>query len=195
MAASLVISVTLTTAHMPAQGGGATAAPQVPTAGAVNAIGLIPDWIQAAAAIITAAVSIILLRQLSLLKEQVRLAQEQLRSGVEWNKLNAAFMYYNSDLVLQREKDVAAALAKAGINFHVQRDPLSAEAVEAIYADVDVFGDVKNFLSLIEDYCTAVRIGAIDEDAAFAMNSALIMRWERVFSPFIDRRRLDVGDP
>lgn len=152
------------------------------------------DWIQAGAAVITTIVSLILLRQLSLLKKQVALAKDELESGVKWNKLNAAFMYYNSDLVIQREKEAAEALEKAGVQFYRQNTPLTTEQLDAIHSDKVIFVSVRNFLNLIEDYCTAVRIGAIDEDAAFAMNSALIMRWYVLFEPLIDRRRVETGD-
>ena len=147
----------------------------------------ITDWIQAAAAVLTAVVSVILLRQLTL-------AKNQLESGVKWNKLNAAFTYFNSDLVLQREQEVAEALTKAGVDFYAQTTPLTNVQLDAIHNDRSIYIAVRSFLNLIEDYCTAVHIGAIDEDAAFAMNSALIMRWHAVFGPLIDRRRVETGD-
>lgn len=160
-----------------------------------------PDWIQAVAAvfaagaaIVAAVVGIRLLRQVSLMEQQFSLMERQVESAVQWNKLNAAFTYYNSDLVLQRESDAATALAGLGIDFHTQREALTIGQVDEIAASAEIFARVKGFLSLIEDYCTAVRIGAIDEDAAFAMNSALIMRWESVFRPFIDYRRVTTGD-
>jgi hypothetical protein len=163
--------------------------------------GDLPDWIQAVSSAVSAIVAIVLILQLSLLKKQLALgaehlkqAKQELESGVQWNRLNAAFTYFNSDMVLQKERVAAKSLAGIGFDFYNSQEPLEPGHVEQINSSVDVFADVKDFLNLIEDYCTAVRIGAIDDDAAYAMMSGMVIRWAIILKPFIDYRRHALGD-
>jgi hypothetical protein len=162
----------------------------------------IPAWIQAISSLIAAATSVFLLYQVVLLKrqlmqgaEQLSQAKEQLESGVQWNKLNAAFTYFNSDIVLQKERAAARSLASVGFDFFNSQSSVTPAQVLKLQADLDHFANVKDLLNLVEDYCTAVRIGAIDDDAAYAMMSGMVIRWHRNLRGFIEERRETLKDP
>jgi hypothetical protein len=164
-------------------------------------LGTLFSGVQAGGSVITAVASVFFLYQVVLLKrqltqgaEQLLQAKQQLASGVQWNKLNAAFTYFHSDVVLQKERAAARSLQKVGFDLHTEKGPLTPAQVDLLKGDFDQFADVKDFLNLLEDYCTAVRIGAIDDNAAYAMMSGMIIRWQRSLRAFVDERRKNVGD-
>jgi hypothetical protein len=162
----------------------------------------VTDWIQALSSAASAIITAILLYQVSLLKAQVKQgsgqleqAKRQLESGVQWNKLNAAFTYFNSDIVLQKERAAAKSLQGVGFDLYSSSTPLTNDQLAKLKENHDSFADTKDFLNLVEDYCTAVRIGAIDEDAAYAMMSGMVIRWNRLLGTFIADRRRVLDDP
>ena len=173
-----------------------TAASQAigPIAHGISWVTVLPAWIQALAAIGALLVIWLLKKQVDILQDQLRLTKDQLESGVKWNRLNAAFTFFHSEVVLSRERAAAAALHKLGINLYNTTEALPPEIISKILRDWDALADVRDFLSLVEDYATGIHHGAIDEDAAFAMMSGLIIRWSTVFRPFIEARRLEVHD-
>lgn len=167
-----------------------------------QALEIIPEWLQGIGSLIAAVTSLFLLYQVVLLKrqltqgaEQLRQAKQQLESGIQWNKLNAAFTYFNSDVVLQKERSAARSLVAVGFDLHNGRVPLAPAQVDDLKKNFEQFADVKDFLNLIEDYCTAVRIGAIDDDAAYAMMGGMVIRWNQSLHAFIEERRKSLDDP
>lgn len=165
-------------------------------------------WIQACSAVVTAVVSIILLRQIFFAKDQLKLAKEQLQSGIEqleiarrqmetsiqWNKLNATFTYFTNDIFMQRERAMVRRFSSLKVNLYRETEPINNEILDAIYNDVDAFMEVKDFLNLLEDYATAVRVGALDRDCSYAIMAAIIIRYARVLMPFIVRARKEMDN-
>jgi len=152
----------------------------------------IADWLEAIASLVAAIVGLILLRQLKLMQVQVEHAATELESGVQWNKLNAAFTYFSTDLLLASERKAIAALRHAGFDLLFSETALNQEQLAALKQDSDRYLDVKDLLNVLEDYCTAVRVGAIDSDAAYEMMGGFVVRFQRLLRPVIaDRRSID----
>lgn len=147
------------------------------------------DWMQAWGSVVSAAVSVILLVQVAFLWYQLRQTKEQLVETAKWNRLNAAFTYFQSDVILQKERAAVEALSAVGYDLLDAAEPLTGPQLKALKADVTKFYPVKDLLNVAEDFATAVHIGAIDEDAAFGMMAILITKWERFLRPVIDERR------
>jgi hypothetical protein len=162
----------------------------------------IVDWIQGIASAVAAIVAIILLKQLHLLGKQLHLMREQVEqsaeafaASIQWNKINAAFTYFSSEVILKSERAASKALESVGFDVKDAEQPLGQDNLAKLKENLDYFYDVKDFLNLLEDYCTAVQAGAIDEDAAYAMNSGFIVRFQYLLEPFIVDRKEFLKDP
>lgn len=154
------------------------------------------DWLQAGSAVVTALASLWLLRQISLAKEQLKstaqqidLAREQMAVGIQWNKVNATFTYFTNDTFLVRERAASEALESLGVNTYIRAEPLEQKTVEEILADSKKYREVKDFLNLLEDYASAVRVGALEADCSYGTMSGIVLRYTRMFMPFVDKLR------
>jgi len=66
---------------------------------------------------------------------------------------------------------------------------LSDNSVRIIYDNNDVLYAIRDYLNDLEEICTAVNSGAVDEDYAYALESATIVLAFGVFQPLIERQR------
>ncbi|MEM7480441.1 MAG: DUF4760 domain-containing protein [Acidobacteriota bacterium] len=145
------------------------------------------DWMQAWGSVATAGISFLLLLQLAIL-------WRQLRSASQWNKLNAAFTYFSTDVIMDRERAANEALGICDFDLVNSDNALTEAQLLTLKKDKDAYQEVKNFLNIIEDYSTAVHLGAIDEEAAYNMISVLLTRWVKLLRTFIDDRRVMLGN-
>lgn len=154
----------------------------------------ITDWIQAVAAGVTAVASLLLLLTLLFTSKQIALAKEELRLGTTWNRLNATFSFFSTDTFEKAERTAIDALEAAGILVLHRESALASEEVEKILNNVNAWAAVKQWLSTLEDYAVAVRCGALDEPASFAMMRHQVPYSYRLFAPLVARRRQESGD-
>lgn len=140
------------------------------------------DWIQAAAGAVSAGLSIGLLVQLKQTKQQIAASNQ-------WNKLNAAFTYFQSDSILAKETAAVRALDGVGYKMLTADTPISPEQLSVLREKTDDFQAVKDLLNIAEDFSTAVHLGALDTKAAYGMMAILITRWESLLKPVILERR------
>lgn len=154
----------------------------------------ITDWIQALGAAATAVISLFVLLQIRLASEQLKLSREQTDKEILWNKLNATFVFLNGEHFDQKERRLAVRLLPLGLNLLYATEPISEEMVGRIREDVDVYAEVKSFLNLLEDYATAVRVGVVDAESAYAIISGQLIRYGNVMMPLIQKDRAITDD-
>lgn len=108
----------------------------------------------------------------------------QLRLSTRWNKLQGQANFLNRSLDEQEGK-LQGAFQPIGIDFFKQIEPLTEAQSLAIWQDSNAFLEAKTYLNAFEDIGAAVRIGFVDADFAFALESARLLKAWRIFSPLI----------
>lgn len=116
----------------------------------------------------------------------VLLAWRQMSQTVRWNKLQAHHSFFRETPNRQLEKQVYEHAARIGVSIDRAVPPVD---LGKIYADRDALFAVKAYLDEYEELCTAVNVGTVDEDLAFAIDSARVLKAYRVFDPFIRELR------
>jgi hypothetical protein len=97
-------------------------------------------------------------------------------------------------MFLVRERAASEALEALGVNIYATAEPLNDKTVGDVFADSKKYREVKDFLNLLEDYASAVRVGALDADCSYGIMSGIVLRYTRVFMPFITKLRTDGDD-
>jgi hypothetical protein len=154
----------------------------------------ITDWLQAGSAMVTAAISFFVLYQLRLTQQQIRLAREEAHRTVTWNKLNATFTFLNDSVFSERERAAAEYLNHFGIELIHATEPLNRGTVEQLRNDFEACFHLKALLNLMEDWATAVKVGLVDHETAYATISGQFIRYGGVLMPFIESHREITND-
>jgi hypothetical protein len=139
------------------------------------------EWVKASGVII-AAVSLYL-------------SYRQLRSNIRWNRINATYTYLPETVFVEREPAAATALQAVGIDLYKQQEPVTTQIVTAIIDDSNAFKEVKDFLNMFEDYATAYKAQAIDQNHAYQLSASRFILYYRVFQPFIEELRAKRRNP
>jgi hypothetical protein len=142
----------------------------------------ITDWIQAISEGVAACVAIILLIGLYLTAKQIK-------EATKWNKLNAAFTYYNSDIFLRRERAMVDVLVTMELDFYEMKIPLDETNTDVIWSSLPKFREVRDYLDVLEFYAIAVNAGVLDDDCAYALGYGYVTRAVCVFQPIIEKMR------
>ena len=157
-----------------------------------EALGPWLDILTAASGALVALVSLLLLRQLSLLREQNDLSRKQLDEANKWNKRNATFSFISPEQHFAQAEAIRVILKKKGID---ARDfaPLDDSQTTALIEDEEAYHGLVDALNFYEHYAVAANSGLFDDDAAFNLDSAAVVRLFRRFERFIERVRDRVG--
>ncbi len=96
---------------------------------------------------------------------QLILLKRQIADTRKWNKMSSAFTIFNlsSELV-----SVEYKLNKSFIKFSDRKDPLSEEEMNRLFSEEgrEVKLLLREYLNILETYCTAVNMGIVDSDVA-----------------------------
>lgn len=132
------------------------------------------------------AVAFIALQQLKEMKKSIDDARR-------WNKLNSAFSYLpKSHEFIEIEKD----LNNSFIALIDRNTALSAADVTTLFNDEnkELRVKLKSYLNLLESFCTAIEMGAVDEDAAREMYRHKFKRHYHELLPYISHVRTTQND-
>ncbi len=141
-----------------------------------------------AANIVVAIAACLVVVQIRLAKGQLDAAREQQAATSKWNKINASLAYIPQDGYVPRWRQVCDALGGIGINFETHK-AIANEDLSTLCEDNIVRPIVDDYLNALENLATAVSVGAIDDDIAFARTSAAMIAAARFFGPFINWAR------
>jgi hypothetical protein len=133
-----------------------------------------------------ALVAFIALKQLKEMKRSIDDAKQ-------WNKLNSAFTYLpKSHEFIELEKD----LNNSFIALIDRNTPLKREEVDKLFdgEHKELRVKLKSYLNMLESFCTAIEMGAVDEDAAKAMYSHKFKRHYQEMEPYIKHMQATQND-
>lgn len=154
------------------------------------------EMITALASVVSAIVGVMLLFQLYLTREQIMLARKENETAIKWNRIVAAYALISPSQLAESERDVCEALEQLKIKYiSPAAQPLSRDQTEKVWNNEAVYRVVRAHLNLLEEYATAIRIGSIDKELAFALRSYAIVRATSYFQIFVDRAREHFDDP
>jgi Domain of unknown function (DUF4760) len=151
------------------------------------------DAVTALSGFLVAVVSLLLLRQLSLLREQNNLSRQQLEEANSWNKRNATFSFISPEQHAAQIEAIRKILRKHEIDVRSFK-PLDNAETNKLIDDEESYHALINALNFYEHYAVAVNSGLFDDEAAYGLDSAPVIRVFRRFEGFINcvRRRVDV---
>ncbi len=123
----------------------------------------------------------------------------QTRESANWNKRNTILNKVQTHLENfsesasnpQYERAAHEALKTIGVSMEKE---LSQEAVNKILLNDSALFAIRHYLNDYEEFCAAVRVGTVDSDFSFALNSFLVTKCYKVFRPFIIAWRSAQGD-
>jgi hypothetical protein len=118
----------------------------------------------------------------------------QIRQARLWNKLKSEFNFVNLSKDAEFELAVQNAFKTLGINLVGRQTPLDPAEVTKVFSDENARHATKTFLNYFENTCAAINIGHADEDLAFAVHSAEVLRTYMLFQPFIAEIRSKYND-
>lgn len=119
---------------------------------------------------------------------QLREMKKSLEDARRWNKLNSAFSYLpKSHEFIEIEKE----LNNSFLNIIDRTSPLTEAEVSQLFDDEhrELRVKLKSYLNLLESFCTAIEMGAVDEDAAREMYSHKFKRHYHEMLPYIKHMR------
>jgi hypothetical protein len=117
--------------------------------------------------------------------QQLREMKRSIDDAKRWNKLNSAFSYLpKSHEFIEIEKE----LNNSFIALIDRNTALSPEDVTTLFNDdnKELRVKLKSYLNLLESFCTAIEMGAVDEDAAREMYSHKFKRHYQELLPYIN---------
>ena len=118
----------------------------------------------------------------------------QMRQTNQWNKLNSKYNWVDISVSSALERKLLDKTMVIGIDL-VAGHILTDEDVQKITHDADANQAVKDYLTDIENLCSAVEIGAADGDLAYNVHSVRVAEAWLVFEKFIqDIRRRQKDD-
>ncbi|HZE57708.1 MAG TPA: hypothetical protein VE031_07625 [Chthoniobacterales bacterium] len=115
----------------------------------------------------------------------------QAKRTTRWNQAQSHHQFFKDTPNPTHERAAHDAAKKIGVNIN---DPLDDQAVKKIVADDDALFAARNLLNDYEELCSAVEIGTLSEDVAFAVDSARLVRVYKIFKPFIEFWREEKDD-
>jgi len=110
-----------------------------------------------------------------------------------WNKLNSAFSYLpKSHEFIEIEKD----LNNSFLSLIDRNTALSSEEIGKLFDEnnKELRVKLKSYLNLLESFCTAIEMGAVDEDAAREMYRHKFKRHYYELLPYITHVRTSHND-
>jgi len=122
----------------------------------------------------------------------IALVWRQIRQTTLWNKLNSPHNFLDVERSERLTRRAFREMRRLGVDPHKL---VSAGDADKIHDDETAQLAVKSFLNDVENICTAVRIGSVDEDCAYAVHSARVVEIVRRFGPFIAKVQDAYGDP
>ena len=109
----------------------------------------------------------------------------QIRQARLWNKLKSEFNFLNLSKDAEFELAVQNAFKALAIPIVGRSTALDAAEVTKVFADENARHAIKTFLNYFENMCAAINVGHADEDLAFAVHSAEVLRTYMLFQPVI----------
>nr|WP_315466561.1 DUF4760 domain-containing protein [uncultured Undibacterium sp.] len=125
--------------------------------------------------------------------QQLKEMKKSIDDARRWNKLNSAFSYLpKSHEFIEIEKD----LNNSFIALIDRNTALSAADVTTLFNDEnkELRVKLKSYLNLLESFCTAIEMGAVDEDAAREMYRHKFKRHYQELLPYISHVRTSQND-
>ncbi|MBC6907073.1 DUF4760 domain-containing protein [Saccharophagus sp. K07] len=124
---------------------------------------------------------------------QLKEMKRSLDDARRWNKLNSAFSYLpKSHEFIEIEKE----LNNSFLNIIDRTSPLTEAEVSKLFDDEhrELRVKLKSYLNLLESFCTAIEMGAVDEDAAREMYSHKFKRHYCELLPYIKHMRATLNE-
>ncbi|GIU34330.1 hypothetical protein TUM4644_35560 [Shewanella colwelliana] len=125
--------------------------------------------------------------------QQLKEMKRSIDDAKRWNKLNSAFSYLpKSHEFIEIEKD----LNNSFLALIDRNTALSTEDVTTLFNDdhKELRVKLKSYLNLLESFCTAIEMGAVDEDAAREMYRHKFKRHYQELLPYIAHVRTSQND-
>lgn len=116
----------------------------------------------------------------------------QAKRTTRWNQLQSHHQFFKDTPSAECETKTHQAAKRLGIDLQA---PLNAQAVETIDQDNDAHLAIQAFLNEFEELCTAIEMGTLGEDIAYAVDSSGIRKIYRVYVPLIDFWQKKEDDP
>lgn len=125
--------------------------------------------------------------------KQFKEIKKSIDDAKQWNKLNSAFTYLpKSPEFIELEKE----LNNSFISLIDRNTPLKSDEVDRLFNDErkELRVKLKSYLNMLESFCTAVEMGAVDEDAAKALYSHKFQRHFEEMEPYIKHMQTTQND-
>ena len=118
----------------------------------------------------------------------------QIRLVAQWNKFNAHHNLLSYLPNEQLDKSVLDTLASHGC---ARDSEISKQVAALLYDENSSFVVLQAFLNKYEHFCSAINVGAVDEEHAYSLHSGRVIYVFCVYQEFITvvRQRRETDDP
>ena len=123
---------------------------------------------------------------------QNHLSRQQLEDANSWNKRNATFSFISPEQHDARNQKIRRILRKHGIDTRTL-EPLDDDETKLLIDNEDSYFGIRDVLNFYEHYAVAVNTGLFEEDTAYFLDSAAVIRIFRRFEKLIYYVRNQVG--
>lgn len=128
--------------------------------------------------------------------QKLEAMKKSIEDAKNWNKISSAFSYLPKS---HEFNEIEQFLNSSFIKLIDRTEKLKQEEVTKIFEKTKEANEVriklKNYLNLLEGFCTAIEMGAVDNDAAKAMYSYKFNRHYEELLPYICEARTKFNAP
>lgn len=117
----------------------------------------------------------------------------QIRQTAVWNKLQSQYSFRDSPTFAHRRRVVEATEA-VGVDTFLRVAPLEQDELERLWQDKNAYWAIFDYMNDLETACTALRLGSIDPEVAYAEYSSPVIRGFSLFRPWIEKVRRHYND-
>ena len=128
--------------------------------------------------------------------KQLHIMQISIHDAKNWNKINSAFSYLPKS---HEFNEIECFLNGSFIKLIDRNEKLDSKDLKRIFDDNEVSNEVriklKNYLNLLESFCAAIRMGAVDSESAKQMWFDKFSRHYNELLPYIEHVRTKFNAP
>ncbi len=122
----------------------------------------------------------------------ILMAALQVRVNATWNKVLSYHTFFGDLITPEVLKALFVAADECGFKEKLKKyEALDDAHVEKIMGDAEHDATVSCYLNEFEEFCTAVNAGVVDDEYAYKLEGARLIRVSTVFAKYIHRCRED----
>ncbi len=148
------------------------------------------DWsllfqgIIALASIVGVSSIIVAVKQLRTMQRQSETIRHQIKDSQEWNRMNSAFLHLPK---VHELNDLESELNASFVKLIDRKGPLTDDEVDELCKPENnrIMILLKNYLNMLEFYCTAINFGLIEDSVAKAIYRYKFDRHYNELEPYI----------